>query len=163
MSKVKMIPGLRKSKLIASLRRKESIKKKQDRISNYNNNIYTTGYYVRKDKCVNHYEVIDVPEQKKITREYEHKKIRVMNDCGEIIEKFVYIPTIIETVIPAHKDKGYLGCEYVKVPAVPRRINIRMKKLWKKQTSRKLRRRPVTEVYNNGSYKKLLDLCWMID
>lgn len=163
MSKVKMIPGLRKSKLIASLRRKESIKKKRNRISNANNNVYTTGYYVRKDKCVNQYEYINVPEQKKITREYEHKKIRVMNDCGEIIEKYVTIPKTIETIIPAHKAKGYLGCEYIKVPAVPRRINIRMKKLWKKQTSKKLRHKPINEVYDNCSYKKLLDLCWMID
>lgn len=87
-----------------------------------------------------------------------------MNSEGEIEEKWVSIPTIIEKVIPARRYKSCISSEYIPVPAVPRRINTsKIQKFYKKQTARKVRRKPVEEVYDNSSYKRLMDLAWAID
>ena len=159
MSKVKDIYDIRKEKAIHSLRRHETRKKKQNRIKNSDK--FYNGYYVRKDKCVGIYETVEVPEQKNIIREYEHKKIRVMNSDGEIEEKWVAIPTLIEKVIPARRYKSRVGSEYISVPAVPRRISLSTcKKLYKKLTARKVRHSKV--LYNNNSRKKLEDLMWAL-
>lgn len=161
MSKVKDIYDVRKEKAIHSLRRFETRKKKQNRIKNSDK--FYNGYYVRKDKRVGIYETVEVPEQKKIIRNYEHKIIRVMNSDGEIEAKYVSIPTLIEKVIPAHIYKSRVGSKYIPVPVVPRRINSysACKKLYKKLTTRKVRHSKV--LYNNNSRKKLEDLMWALD
>lgn len=166
MSKVKTIPGVKKSKLIASLRRKETAKKKRDRIANADAYVYRygRGYWVRDEKRIGHYEIVEVPERTEVVREYNYKRIKFINADNEVEEKWIRIPTLIEKVIPARRYKACVGSEYIPVPAVPRRINTsKIQKFAKKQTARKVRRKPLEEVYENSSYKRLIDLAWMID
>ena len=161
MSKVKTIPGVKKSKLIASLRRKETAKKKRDRIANEDIYRYGRGYWVREEKRVGHYKIVEVPEHTEVVREYHHKLIKFINADNEVEEKWVSIPTITEKIIPARRYKACVGSEYIPVPAVPRRINTsKIQQFCKKQTARKVRRKPLEEVYENSSYKRLVDLAY---
>ena len=164
MSKVKTIPGVRKSKLIASLRRKETALKKKDRFKKAANGeyAYARGYWVKDEKYVGHIAIDHIPEHVEEKKAYRYVNIRYINELGEVDEKIVAIPYIAERkVIPAHDRKRRYGGEWVEIPKRLRRANsTNIQKYCKKLTARKIRRKPLEEVYDNSSYKRLVDLQW---
>ncbi len=164
MSKVKTIPGVRKSKLIASLRRKETALKKKDRFKKAANGEYSyaRGYWVKDSKYVGHIVIDHIPEQVEEKTEYKYITIKSLDVNGEITEKIYRVPVITERkVIPAHDRKRHYGGEYVEIPKRLRRANsTNIQKYCKKLTARKVRRKPVEEVFDNSSYKRLVDLQW---
>jgi len=167
MSKVKAIPGVKKSKLIASLRRKETALKKKDRFKKAANGeyAYARGYWVKDRKYVGHIAIDHIPEQVEEKKEYRYITIKYIDDNGEISEKTYRMPFVTERkVIPAHDRKRHYGGEYVEIPKRLRRANsTNIQKYGKKLTARKVRHKPVEEVYDYSSYKRLIDLAWMID
>lgn len=164
MSKVKTIPGVRKSKLIASLRRKETALKKKDRFKKAANGeyAYARGYWVKDEKYVGHIAIDHIPAHVEEKQEYRYITIKYINNNGEISEKTYRMPFVTERkFIPAHDRKRRYGGEYVKIPERLRRANsTNIQKYCKKLTARKVRRKPLEEVYDNSSYKRLVDLQW---
>jgi hypothetical protein len=163
MSKVKAIPGIKKQKLIAKMRRRETAMKKKDRLNKVIGDVYSygKGYFIHEGKYINHYKNTYMPEHTKIEKSYTKVYTYKLDEDGNIVKGVKYRPVAIEKVIPACTIRNLIDKEYVSLPKRPIRINTsNVQKYCKKLTSRKLRRRPIDELYNNGSYKRLVDLEW---
>lgn len=163
MSKAKSDLGIRKEKVRHSLRRFETAKKKVDRIEKYRQNAYhnaCAGYYVWDSKIVCIHKKATIPE---ITRE------------SIAFEGEVYIPTYdangnrtggyfrpvyktVQTVIPEHTAKVVDHLEEIDLPEFPRRCSNRYRKYLRKIATRKVRYKPLEEVYNYGQSKKLFSI-----
>ena len=154
-----------KSKLRRNLRRKETAYKKRDRINKANNNVYSypCGYYIKDEKRINEYILVDVPET--TVNVYDcsfERQIHYEIIDGELYEHEVAVPVhkiIGKKTIPAHKKRKWIGCYYKDVPEIPRRINV-TKKYYKKTSNRKVRYSK--DNYKRGDYKKVFDLWWSL-
>lgn len=163
MSKVKINssnPNVRKSKLRRNLRRIETAKKKKDRIKKYHQNVYPfmTGYYVRDKRYQRSYETVTIPE--KIIEDFvieDWKYVHGYNDEGRLISVY---KRVFKT-IPEHDVRKCVSYDEIDIPERPIRINTNLK-AYRKIAARKLRRKPIDEIYNRGNYKKACEVKWLL-
>lgn len=152
-----------KSKMRRNLRRKETVHKKNDRITKAKNGTYgfPKGYYIIDEKLIPEYELVDVPETTSPVYEYSYERIMHTEYIdGEAYEYPIIIPIrkyIGDKVIPAHKKRHLIANHFVDIPERPIRINV-TKKFYKKYGNRKVRRS--NDIYKYGDYKKVYDVAW---
>lgn len=162
MSKVKSIDGIKKSKLIKQLRRKETFKKNNDKFTKY----YKYGYYVHDEELEYFYEDVEVPEKVYETLKYKKVYHNIYDNDGNLVDYHSrQIPYIERKVVPAHTEHRIVGREWVKVTPKVRRVDIsNLNNYCKKQTNRIIRNQKIDDenVYNKSSYRKVFERNWTI-
>ena len=145
-----------KAKIRRNLRRKETRKKINDRISNYKNNVYPfcIGYYVKDEKRVGIYHNVEVPEQTIPIKEYFYET--AYDKELDMSYKWLTYRISGYKTIPAHIEKRCIKNEYIPIPERPIRIKSNAKTYAKKEANKKVRRD--NKAYNRGLYKKVFDV-----
>ena len=162
MSKVKIgyTNAHEKSKLRHQLRRKETMKKKVDRINNCSQYLYgNTGYFVKRTKPVGIYKTVVVPEHTEPIKRYVY--VQKYDTVKEVIVKVHEV--IIEgyKTIPTQKKRQKVSVEYVETPKILKRVKDDAKSHAKHYANRRVRYAKI-KTFNNGSYKKLYDISGLL-
>lgn len=164
MSKVNFnhLDCMRKSKLIHSLRRSETQKKKENRIKNCHNRIYSggRGYYTIDEKIVGEYKLVTIPAHTEEKKEvwWEHT-IVIDESSKRKIEDYIPHTREYTVNVPERTVKKLTNIKTVPIPETLRRIDSGAK-YYRKAANKKVRKKYPSETFKNTEYKKLAEVEW---